>query len=413
MKLLSYKDHVPRWILATTGVVVTLVIFLAATSRLPFSGEGRNLYKFYCHGRAMTPQDSAARLYATWAGGDGKQRKKVFNTHVAVDVSEVESIRHFEFAADTATDNNGDESHVLVLTPLVSTTNADPATLKRYFELLSTLRYNHDSIDLGLLVPAGVNHKALREAAQAEADAIQAGRRPFRSVQIVTKSFDIPSAVNAGSGAITMGGCKDTEAKARNYLLATLLTPRHAYVYWRDVNVVDAPESVIGDLIRANADVVTPNTWAKANKRDGADYRAWAESPIGYKLALGLPKDTVIPAGDRDQTHKTERQYLAAMGEDSLAVEEKDIKESTAKDHANLYDTVDLDAVGTASLLVRADVHRTGIVFPWFPFENQCGSEGFGKMARRADYKVVGLPNYVVWTGESVSIEDKPDSEKD
>lgn len=40
---------------------------------------------------------------------------------------------------------------------------------------------------------------------------------------------------------------------------------------------------------------------------------------------------------------------------------------------------------------------RTGINFPCYAFENQAETEGFAKMAKRAGYKVYGLPNYVVW----------------
>lgn len=38
-----------------------------------------------------------------------------------------------------------------------------------------------------------------------------------------------------------------------------------------------------------------------------------------------------------------------------------------------------------------------GINFPCYAFENQAETEGFAKMAKRAGYEVVGLPNYVVW----------------
>lgn len=38
-----------------------------------------------------------------------------------------------------------------------------------------------------------------------------------------------------------------------------------------------------------------------------------------------------------------------------------------------------------------------GINFPCYAFENQAETEGFAKMATRAGYEVIGLPNYVVW----------------
>lgn len=43
------------------------------------------------------------------------------------------------------------------------------------------------------------------------------------------------------------------------------------------------------------------------------------------------------------------------------------------------------------------DLSKTGINFPCYAFENQAETEGFAKMAKRAGYQVVGLPNYVVW----------------
>lgn len=42
-------------------------------------------------------------------------------------------------------------------------------------------------------------------------------------------------------------------------------------------------------------------------------------------------------------------------------------------------------------------IRTIGINFPSYAFENQAETEGFAKMAKRAGYQVVGLPNYVVW----------------
>jgi hypothetical protein len=55
--------------------------------------------------------------------------------------------------------------------------------------------------------------------------------------------------------------------------------------------------------------------------------------------------------------------------------------------------------VGSSSLTC------TGINFPAYAFENQAETEGFAKMAKRAGYQVVGLPNYVVW---HIDTEEKP-----
>jgi hypothetical protein len=82
----------------------------------------------------------------------------------------------------------------------------------------------------------------------------------------------------------------------------------------------------------------------------------------------------------------------------------------------NVHEEIELDGIGGVNILVKADVHRSGMVcpcwsrststnmdtslginFPAYPFENQAETEGFAKMAKRAGYGVYGLPNYVVW----------------
>ncbi len=77
---------------------------------------------------------------------------------------------------------------------------------------------------------------------------------------------------------------------------------------------------------------------------------------------------------------------------------------------------IPLDGVGGVSLLVRAEVHRKGIVlvtrlrplshsltdhlgvdFPVKPVDHQIETEGLAKLAKIAGYSVYGLPNYVIW----------------
>ena len=58
---------------------------------------------------------------------------------------------------------------------------------------------------------------------------------------------------------------------------------------------------------------------------------------------------------------------------------------------------MELDGVGGGALLVKADVHRDGAMFPLFPFYHLIETEGFAKMAKRLGYQVYGLPNYLVY----------------
>ena len=88
----------------------------------------------------------------------------------------------------------------------------------------------------------------------------------------------------------------------------------------------------------------------------------------------------------------------------------------------NKDEEIELDGIGGVNIIVKADVHRSGmhtlpkpirkllidslgINFPAYAFENQAETEGFAKMAKRAGYEVVGLPNYVVW---HIDTDEKP-----
>lgn len=87
--------------------------------------------------------------------------------------------------------------------------------------------------------------------------------------------------------------------------------------------------------------------------------------------------------------YDTGRTYMAKMGDWR---EDKDVE-------------IPLDGIGGVNILVKADVHRSGINFPSYAFENQAETEGFAKMAKRAGYGVYGLPNYIVW---HIDTDEKP-----
>ena len=67
---------------------------------------------------------------------------------------------------------------------------------------------------------------------------------------------------------------------------------------------------------------------------------------------------------------------------------------------------MELDGVGGVSILARARVFRSGVHFPAFSFERHAETEGFGKMAKRMQFSVVGLPHYTVWHLYEPSIDD-------
>jgi hypothetical protein len=72
-------------------------------------------------------------------------------------------------------------------------------------------------------------------------------------------------------------------------------------------------------------------------------------------------------------------------------------------------DLVELDAVGGTMLLVRADLHRDGLVFPSFPYGGrnsrirgnlgELETEGLGMMAHDMGHRCWGMPNLEIRHG--------------
>ena len=58
-------------------------------------------------------------------------------------------------------------------------------------------------------------------------------------------------------------------------------------------------------------------------------------------------------------------------------------------------ETVELEGVGGSCLLVRADIHRQGAIFPAVPVDHQLETEGFARLAKALGAKIIGLPRCV------------------
>ena len=59
----------------------------------------------------------------------------------------------------------------------------------------------------------------------------------------------------------------------------------------------------------------------------------------------------------------------------------------------NVTNVVELDGVGGTMLLVDADIHRQGLVFPPAPYRRRIETEGLAMMARDMGHSVWGMPN--------------------
>lgn len=174
-------------------------------------------------------------------------------------------------------------------------------------------------------------------------------------------------------------------ALARNSLLFTTISPKTLWVLWLDADIVETPATLIQDLIKHNKPVVSANVWQRFTNDEGKpdirpyDFNNWIELEEGLKLASTLGPEDIIVEGYAEMA--TYRPLMAhfydAKGDPKAEME--------------------LDGVGGGAVMVKADVHRDGAMFPLFAFYHLIETEGFAKMAKRLGYLVFGLPNYLVY----------------
>ena len=157
-------------------------------------------------------------------------------------------------------------------------------------------------------------------------------------------------------------------ARSRNLLLFSALRDEQ-WVLWMDVDLLRWPADAIERLLAAGEDVVVPycvrpdgsafdlNTFVLSEDAGRLDWSRYTcdgilQPPVGYG-----------------------RRYLGEFGD---------------------RERVALDGVGGTMLLVRADAHRQGLVFPAYSHAGYIETEGLAKMAKDMGYKPYGLPGLVI-----------------
>lgn len=238
---------------------------------------------------------------------------------------------------------------VLVLTPVKNAA----MHLETYFHGLESLTYPHELLSLGML--ESDSNDGTYEALE-RAGAIAA--RTFSAVRLFRHhfGFTIPAGVPRWAPQIQLQR-RIILAKARNQLLFRALRDER-WVLWLDVDVIEYPADIIERLLATGRQIVTPNCVYSFGGKS-FDRNAWR---------------------DHGRHHLDD---LKSEGE-----------------------LVQLDAVGGTMLLVDADVHRDGLIFPPFPYGvgnlrirrdnywlGEIETEGLGIMAADAGVTCWGMPN--------------------
>lgn len=190
----------------------------------------------------------------------------LFNHHSPLVVNS-STIEHIDMNPIKSTKNAvAAKERVLILTPL---RDAAPY-LSKYFDLLSELTYPHELIDLGFLVGNSVDETVAVLAAELDRIQKPKDRNSFRSATIIEKDFPVihSQSVEDRHGFAAQGPRRKAMGRARNYLLSAAMKPEHSWVYWRDVDIVESPESVLEDFIAHDKDVIVPSKLCLLAKSD-------------------------------------------------------------------------------------------------------------------------------------------------
>jgi hypothetical protein len=242
---------------------------------------------------------------------------------------------------------------VLILTPVKQAARH----LDRYFELIGRLDYPPDRISLGMLESDSTDGTFERVQ-----ERLPELRERYAKVTLVKRDFgfQIPSEAPRWAPPFQLAR-RVILAKSRTYLLFTALED-HEWVLWIDVDLADYPPDILHTLLATGKDIVHPHCVTRPGGPT-FDWNAW-----------------------RNQGRE---RMDALRGGPPL---------------------VRLDAVGGTMLLVRADVHRSGLIFPPYlygresrfarkqsPFTRsgigEVETEGLGIMAKDMGIECWGLPN--------------------
>ncbi|EEH18283.1 hypothetical protein PABG_00846 [Paracoccidioides brasiliensis Pb03] len=280
----------------------------------------------------------------------------------------------------------GNHEWILILTPLAR-------FYQGYWDNLIKLTYPRQYISLGFIIPKTREGNAATSALQSAIKITQSGPLGgrFASITILRQDFE-PSIVSQDEKERhkfeNQKIRREAMSKARNSLLFTTLGPSTSWVLWLDADIVETPETLIQDLTKHDKPVIVPNCYQRFHNPETKemdtrpyDYNSWIDSPRSLEIANAMGPDEIMLEGYAElPTYRTLMAHLADKSPD------RDVNK-----------IISLDGVGGTALMVKADVHRDGAMFPAFPFYHMVETEGFAKMARRLGWQCFGLPNYFVY----------------
>ena len=363
----SFRRTSPLTIIV--GVVLCVVIFLFVLSPSSNDSAASQLRKASAASNPLSPPTSPFRK-----GNEKSNGKRIPPPVVHYHMNNLTS----------SSDPVGNRETILILTPLAR-------FYQEYWDNLLRLTYPHELITLAFMIPKSKEGNAATTQLQEQIAKTQKSgpeKKRFASIIIERQDFDPPLTSQNEAERHKMENQKARRAamsKARNSLLFTTLGPSTSWVLWLDADVVETPPTLIQDLAAHDQAIIVPNCFqrfidpkTKRRAERPYDFNSWQDSDEAKALGEQMGPDDILLEGYAEMaTYRTLMAYMTT-------------------DDGDPKQEMPLDGVGGTALLVKAEVHRDGAMFPPFPFYHLIETEGFAKMAKRLGWSATGLPNYKV-----------------
>lgn len=326
---------------------------------------------------SSTPSKPKARYSYTkkntgWFSSKNKDFKFVTN-------SPKDHIAHYDLNALAESVKASGRGEVLILTPMAK-------FLPEYWANLNKLTYPHNLISLGFIVPRTAEGDQALKQLEMAVKRVQSKPHKFKKITILRQDTDsLESQLEKDRHALlAQKERRSMMALARNSLLFTAIAPSTTWVMWLDADIVETPPTILEDMIAHDKPILSCNVYQRWDDNGTPairpyDFNNWVESEEGLRIASEMEDDEIIVEG-----YSEIATYRALMAHFYNENEKSDV-------------LMELDGVGGGAVLVNADVHRDGAMFPSFPFYHLIETEGFAKMAKRLGYEVYGMPHYLVY----------------
>jgi hypothetical protein len=335
---------------------------------------------------------------------------------------------------------------VLILTPVKDSARH----LDRYFALLRNLSYPAHLLSLGMIDSDSQDRPSaqLTAALAAPASLAALSTTPAAlaaanlSATLATLLLQAPSLLGAGWRRVTLARHnfgysldrgtrhslseqqrrREVLAKSRNHLLSSALQDED-WVLWLDSDLAHYPAELLQRLVGAAAPphpappsawrrILVPNCVLSLGGGRSYDLNSWrAGSPLSpgtnASVAAVVAYHNKHPGGSSGSGSglavegygTTGARYLHQFRLKEGGVpggQGRPSKPGTvlveAWEAAGADTVVRLDAVGGAALLVHAELHRHGLVFPSFPYRRRIETEGLSMMAMDMGVLSWGMP---------------------